>query len=145
MTYLLTTQVGIGGSVRYSHAGIDLDTPSGGSVSFDGGGLQAAAIVRFRILGKTPARLPVRPPPPPPRTVPETPAGAVGTAVTTATAPVFLRPDATMTPLRQLPTGTRLRVLDQTGDWLHVEFEDRQYGRRVGYVQKAFVRVEGGR
>ena len=147
VTYLLTKQVGIGGSVRYSHAGIDLDTPSGGSVSFDGGGLQAAAIVRFRILGKTPARRPIppKPPPTPPRSTPETVAGAVGTAVTTATAPVFLRPDATMTPLRQLPTGTRLRVLDQTGDWLHVEFEDRQYGRRVGYVQKAFARVEGGR
>jgi len=67
------------------------------------------------------------------------------TAMTTATAPVFLRPDMTLTPLRQLPVGTRLRVLDQTSEWVHVEFEDRQYGRRVGYIQKAFVRVDAGR
>jgi Outer membrane protein beta-barrel domain len=147
VTWLLNKQIGVGGSVRYSHASVDLSTPSGGSVSFDAGGLQAAVTVKVRILAKEPARVPARPAPPrtAPGTAPRPPVGTIATAVTTATAPVFLRPDATLTPLRQLPTGTHLRVLDQTAEWLHVEFEDRQYGRRVGYVQKAFARVETGR
>ena len=65
-----------------------------------------------------------------------------GLAVTTQTTPIYLRPDATLTPLRQLPTGTRLRILDSPGDWLRVEFDDTQFGRRVGFVQKALVRIE---
>ena len=146
VTWLLSRQIGVGGTLRYARAGIDLSTPAGGATSFDAGGLQAAVVLKVRILGKPPARVPVRPTPPRNVPRPQDPvAGAVSTAVTTATAPVFLRPDATLTPLRQLPTGTRLRVLDQTADWLHVEFEDRQYGRRVGYIQRAFVRLETGR
>ena len=56
-----------------------------------------------------------------------------------------LRADMTLKPLRQVAAGTRLRILDQTTDWVHVEFDDPQYGRRVGYIQKAFVRIDAGR
>jgi hypothetical protein len=151
VTWFLSQQIGVGGTVRYSRAAIDLSTPAGGSISFDAGGLQAAVTVKARIPGKAAARVPTRETPPrnPLPVIPLTPqepgTGSIGVAVTTATAPIFLRPNATLTPLVQAPTGTRLRVLDQAGDWLHVEFEDRQYGRRVGYIQKAFVRLETGR
>jgi hypothetical protein len=148
VTWFLSRQVGVGGLVRYSRASVDLSTPAGGTISFDVGGLQAAAIVRVRVLGKEPPRPPTTQTPT--RNLPGSGMAAsdaplLPTAVTTASAPVFLRPDPSLAPLRQLPAGTRLRVLDQTNDWVHVEFEDRQYGRRVGYIQKAFVRVETGR
>jgi hypothetical protein len=57
-------------------------------------------------------------------------------------APVFLSPDAMRTPLRMLPVHTSLKVLEKTADWVQVEFSDSQYGRRVGYVQTQFVKVE---
>ncbi len=40
--------VGVGGVLRYSQAGIDLDGPAGSSVSVDAGGLTAAVDLRFR-------------------------------------------------------------------------------------------------
>lgn len=40
--------LGLGGVVRYSQAGIDLDGPDGSSVSVDAGGLTAAVDLRFR-------------------------------------------------------------------------------------------------
>ncbi len=150
VSYFVTRQIGVGGLIRYSRASLDLPTPSSGSVSIDAGGLQAAATVTVRIFGKTAAppvapRPTPAPPRPAPRGVPDIASGPIGTAVTTATAPIFLRADATLKPLRQVANGTRLRIIDQTADWVHVEFDDPQYGRRVGYVQKAFVRIEGGR
>lgn len=56
-------------------------------------------------------------------------------------APVFLLPDATRTPLRTLEAGTSVRVLEEKGDWVRIEFRDNQYGARVGYVQRRFVQV----
>jgi hypothetical protein len=76
---------------------------------------------------------------------PKVPWPGTGLSFTTHAKRVFLGPDATLTPLRQLPTGMRLRILDTTGDWLRVEFDDTQFGRRVGFVQKSLVRVETGR
>jgi len=145
VTWLMTREVGIGGTVRYTRASVDLVPPAGGSISYDAGGLQAAVTVKIRFMPKaSPSRK--IPPSPAPTTAPPPPrapvANAIQTGVTTANTPVYLRPDATRTPLRQLPTGTSLRVLDTVGDWLQVEFNDLQYGRRVGYVQKAFVRIE---
>ncbi len=63
------------------------------------------------------------------------------TATVTTTAPIYLRPEATLTPLRTAAVGTTLRVLEETGDWLQVEFQDPQYGRRIGHVQAKNVRV----
>lgn len=40
--------VGVGGVVRYSQAGIDLDGPDGTNVSVDAGGLEALVDLRFR-------------------------------------------------------------------------------------------------
>jgi opacity protein-like surface antigen len=90
------------------------------------------------------------PPPPrrPPATAeidpnqkkPEAPAAVGGDAVVAERAPVFLLPDTRRTPLRTLEPGTVLRILESTGDWLRVEFPDRQFGPRRGYIERKYVR-----
>jgi hypothetical protein len=65
------------------------------------------------------------------------------TAITATSAPVFVLPDATRTPLRVLAPGTRLRVLREQGDWLRVEFEDPRWGRRVGYIERKNIDMSG--
>jgi opacity protein-like surface antigen len=62
-------------------------------------------------------------------------------AVTLEDAPVYLLPDVTRTPLRILARSTPLRVLRDDGDWLQVEFQDRQFGARIGYIEKKKVRI----
>ena len=64
----------------------------------------------------------------------------VGTASVTTTAPIYLQPGA-QTPLRVAAVGTVLKVLKEEGDWVEVEFNDPQYGRRVGWVQVKFIQV----
>jgi hypothetical protein len=51
-------------------------------------------------------------------------------------ASVFVLPDATRTPLAVLPAGTYLKVREESGEWLTVEFSDPLWGPRVGYVLK---------
>lgn len=63
-------------------------------------------------------------------------------AVVVETAPVYLAPDASRTPLRVAAVNTSLRMLAEEGDWLKVEFQDPQFGRRVGYVHTSKVRVD---
>lgn len=62
--------------------------------------------------------------------------------VVTEVAPIYLRPDESRTPLRTAAVGTALVVLQTEGEWLQVEFEDPQFGRRVGWTRKTRVRVE---
>ena len=64
-------------------------------------------------------------------------------AITATSAPVFVLPDNTRTPLRTLPPGTRLRVLRESGDWLRVEFQDPRWGARVGYIERKHVDMTG--
>jgi hypothetical protein len=83
-------------------------------------------------------RPPVNAPPGAPGTMPAT----VGTAAfTIAAAPVYIRPEETRTPLRTLPQGTSVQVLEERGDWLRIEFQDPQWGRRVGYVLRKNVQM----
>ena len=63
------------------------------------------------------------------------------TGTITTAAPVRLYPDPTRQPLTTLPVGTTIRVLGRERDWLNIEFEDRFFGRRVGYVLAAHVTV----
>ena len=63
------------------------------------------------------------------------------TATVTANAPIYINPAVSPTPLRVAAPGTVLRVKGQEGDWLQVEFNDPQWGPRVGWVQSEFVRV----
>ncbi|HJR58289.1 MAG TPA: hypothetical protein VJ813_02780 [Vicinamibacterales bacterium] len=55
-------------------------------------------------------------------------------------APIFIQPGA-QTPLRVAKVGTSLKVLQEEGEWVEVEFSDPQFGRRVGWVQKKLVRI----
>lgn len=141
LTFLLTPQVGLGVLVRYSRASLDLDTPAGGSLSMDVGGLQAGAGLRLRFGGKPRV---TRPPEKPliAEPVPTVPglAQADRAVVTVMDAPVYLYPDETRTALRVLAKGTRVRVLKEVGEWLNVEFDDPQWGTRVGYLLRRHVR-----
>jgi hypothetical protein len=40
-----------------------------------------------------------------------------------------------------LPAGTAVRILEDKGDWVRVEFNDQQYGRRVGFVERKYVQI----
>ena len=66
---------------------------------------------------------------------------AVRRAVVIEPAPIYLLPDATRTPLRTAPVNTQLTVLGEEGEWLRIEFNDPQFGPRVGYVQAKRVRI----
>ena len=63
------------------------------------------------------------------------------TAVVTTAAPIYVVPDANRVPLRVAAVNTVLRVRSEEGPWLQVEFQDPQFGRRVGYVETQRVRV----
>jgi hypothetical protein len=57
--------------------------------------------------------------------------------------PVYVLPDARRVPLRTLEAGTPIRVLQQQGDWIQIQFPDRQWGPRIGWIQRRFVRLTG--
>jgi hypothetical protein len=57
-------------------------------------------------------------------------------------APIYLDAKVTRTPLITAPPGTSLEVLQQSGDWVQVQFTDRTFGRRVGWVEARHVRFE---
>jgi hypothetical protein len=73
---------------------------------------------------------------------PLAPPGSVATTVTvTEDAPIFLEPGTARDALRVAKQGSVLRLLDRAvADWCHIEFQDPQYGRRVGYIEAKFVR-----
>lgn len=56
-------------------------------------------------------------------------------------APITVLPDATRTPLYVAPVGKLLIQVGVEGDWFIVQFNDSRYGRRNGYIQSRFVRV----
>lgn len=66
------------------------------------------------------------------------------TATVTTVAPIYVSapPGPTLGPIRTAAVGTVLFVLGEKGDWLQVEFNDPQYGARVGWLQKKLVKIE---
>jgi len=62
--------------------------------------------------------------------------------VTVEDAPLFVAKDERRVPLRTAKQGSRLKVVTDDGDWLLVEFEDPQWGRRQGYIQKRHIQAE---
>ena len=106
------------------------------------GGFQLSVALRLGLGGPRayvppPARTPPVEAPRPPTPLPD----RLPTGVISAAAPVFLLPDATRTPLRTLAAGTSVKVLEEKGNWIRVEFNDGQYGRREGYVERRFLEV----
>jgi hypothetical protein len=62
-------------------------------------------------------------------------------AVTVARAPVYLRMDTGLEPLRTLEAGTSVKVLAELESWVRIEFYDRLLGSRVGYIERKHLRV----
>jgi hypothetical protein len=63
-------------------------------------------------------------------------------AVSAPAAPVLVKPDPAMTPLRLAKEGSVLNVIASEGEWYRIEFQDPQFGRRVGYIEKRHVTVQ---
>jgi hypothetical protein len=59
--------------------------------------------------------------------------------VVNVAAPIYIQPDAKLVPLRTAASGSMLNVQVSESGWYRVEFQDPQYGRRVGYIEKRFV------
>ena len=64
----------------------------------------------------------------------------IARATVTAEGPVFIRPGAE-TALKVLAVGTQLKVLQEDTGWAQVEFNDLQFGRRVGWVEARLIRT----
>lgn len=56
-----------------------------------------------------------------------------------ADTPVYLLPDTSRQPLMVAKAGSSVRVLGTEGAWVNVQFQDGQYGRRVGYVESRLL------
>jgi hypothetical protein len=68
-----------------------------------------------------------------------TTASAQQFATVTTNAPIYAAAQETPTPLRVAAVGSRLRVLSTEGDWVQVEYNDPQLGRRVGWVLRHYI------
>jgi len=73
-------------------------------------------------------------------------ASAQNTATVTTNAPIYATeaPGPNQTPLRVAAIGTVLKVTGQDGEWVQVQFEDPQWGRRTGWVEKKLVSYVDG-
>jgi len=68
-------------------------------------------------------------------------AHAEGVATVTTSAPIFVLPDSTRSPLRTVAANTVVRVLEKQDSWVKVEFSDPQFGARVGYIEARHLRI----
>jgi len=66
---------------------------------------------------------------------------AQNTATVTTNAPIYATnaPGPNQTPLRVAAIGTVLKVTGQDGEWVQVQFDDPQWGRRTGWVEKKLI------
>jgi hypothetical protein len=109
------------------------------------GGFQLTVGVRLGTGGSPRHVPPPRTPPQPPEQVPQPitqPTRILETGGIVEAAPAYLLPDASRTPLRILPQGTSVRILEEAGDWIRLEFNDPDFGPRVGYVQRKYVQYK---
>jgi hypothetical protein len=108
------------------------------------GGFNAAVGLRIGFGGRPSVTRPSKPeettPTPAPAKPPRNAQESGPEAVILERAAVYVLPDASRTPLRTLEAGTRIRVLQQQGDWDQIEFADSQWGPRIGWIQRRFVR-----
>jgi opacity protein-like surface antigen len=141
--------LGIAGEVRYRWVP-NLLGEGGTSAALDDnnfGGLNVGGGVTLGFGGATVRRTPPpaqpQPPPTPGRDPSRIPAGAAARESGTilVAAPVYLRPDSNLQPLRTLEAGTAVRVLQENGDWIRIEFTDRILGPRVGYVLRKYIQL----
>jgi hypothetical protein len=67
---------------------------------------------------------------------------AAQTATVLANAPIYVTPVATQSPLRVASAGTTLQVLEDQGEWAKIAYNDPQWGRRIGWVQRSTIRIK---
>ncbi len=141
--------LGIAGEIRYRWVP-NLLGEGGTSAALDDnnfGGLHAGAGVTLGFGGATLRRTspPVEPQPPTtpgrdptriPGRIAEPESGTIVIA-----APVYLQPDTNRQPLRTLDAGTSVKVLQENGEWIRIEFNDRVLGPRVGYVLRKYIQL----
>jgi len=65
--------------------------------------------------------------------------------VVAADAPIYLEASTTARqPLVLAKEGSVLHLIDlSTPNWYHVEFQDPQYGRRIGFIEQRYARLPG--
>ena len=109
----------------------------------DFGGFQASVGVRFRFGGRrhtaAPADTVDTSLPVPPSAVQPAESQDSNLTPTVASAPVYLKPDATREPLRILEPGTMVKILQEDGEWIRIEFRDRLLGLGIGFIQKKYL------
>ena len=169
VAWFFSRHLGVSGTVRFSRVSASLNTAAGNAVPVNLGGVETAVGLRIsggRYSSREPEHRPSPPPspsmPPAPRRQPPAPkselatprqeektaappeaagSGVVGkTAVAKGELPMFIRPGL-LTPISTFPPGTRLKILEDHGDWLMVESHDRRWGRRVGFVRRDLITV----
>jgi opacity protein-like surface antigen len=138
--------LGLSADFRYRRVP-DLLGAGGVSAAFgedDFGGFNAA--LGFRVLFPSRRPAPVAPDDPSSAAPPRVP-GAIereaesNSAVTIAQAPVYLRMDPTLEPLRTLEAGTSVKVLAELDTWVRIEFYDRLLGPRIGFIERKHLRL----
>jgi opacity protein-like surface antigen len=144
----ITKWFGVSADFRYRRVP-DLVGIGGVSAAFgedDFGGFNAAVGLRVLFPGKPAGRTPDsrdEPSSPVPVPVP----GAIerssesNSAVTIAQAPVYLRMDPSLEPLRTLEAGTSVKVLAELDTWVRIEFYDRLLGPRIGFIERKHLRL----
>jgi hypothetical protein len=68
-------------------------------------------------------------------------ATAPQTATVVANTPIYIGASVSPTPLRVAAPGTILKVLQLQEEWVQVEFNDPQWGRRVGWVERPLLKL----
>jgi hypothetical protein len=56
---------------------------------------------------------------------------------------VFLTPTSYQTPLQFLNSGASVQVIGNQGNWYQIEFDDPQWGRRLGFILRSDVSSRG--
>ena len=145
----ITRWLGLSADVRYRRVP-DLLGLGGVSAAFgedDFGGVNASLGVRVtfpRSGARAPSDAPRDDPSaPPPTRVPGALERATesNSAVTIAQAPVYLRMDPSLEPLRTLEAGTSVKVLAELDTWVRIEFYDRLLGPRIGFIERKHLRL----
>jgi len=152
LAWFFTRNIGVGGIARFTRARVELGSAGSDVAKMNVGGLQIGAGLRFR-FGAARSRGDRRRSTSPRsgygvETRPSTAApgasdekGARAAVVREGGAPVFVGPVVQASPLDVLPSGVRLTVLREEDGWVKVEWNDRRWGRRVGFVQSKKVRL----
>lgn len=65
-------------------------------------------------------------------------------AVVAIDAQMYYLKDTSRTPIRLLPSGTAVRIVQREGNWYLVVYTDPRYGDERGYVLASVLRSDGG-